>query len=363
MRTARRCGAAIALALAASVALSGCGLVDYYRDGGEQLWGHVSDSAAAEEALRELGERLEAEHPVETVAVQARVLGFERDAQIEVTFAARAAASDWVAVADDIAEARASDALDGVAVAVVLQGAGVRIENAEISGLDLAASADAALRIAAAWGVPIRIGTEPFGDQLRMTVAAQESGAVVTTRFVEAAPELRSIEQGLSTPVQWYLPGYSGAGIAPDAVLALLQDARLPLPPMTAAGDSFELDDLPVEYVWMSHHAERSTLGVVLAVDGHLDAAPGWSAFAALAQRAASSGVPVAVSASWTLESGDDAIGYIGGVRFPADDCVMPPPEPVSGLGLADDEVADALVRAGIPPAAFSVGFHCAPAA
>lgn len=188
-----------------------------------------------------------------------------------------------------------------------------------------------------------------------MTIAAYDDDAA-TIRFIAAAAELRAIEESLSMTVRWLLPGYAGAGVAAEAVLALLQDPPLPLSPLTAPGESLEPDDLPVEYVWMSHHEGRSTLGVVLAVEGRPDAAPGWSAFVALAQRAATIGAPVAVSASWTIGSEDHAIGYVGSVRFPADDCVMPPPEPVSGLALADDEIADALVRAGIPAASFSAG-------
>lgn len=363
MRNVRRCGAAV-LALAACIGLSGCSLVEYYRGGGEQLWGHLSGGAEIDRALDELADVLREELGVESVAVESRAFGIPATARIEVVTGSPDP-EHWYDVATEITTLL--DHRPDLRVDVA-----IRDDRARVAyPLDSEAAPTrvrAVAAIAEVWGVPIDVEADPgeLSEAMRVSARSDDDPAVALA-FVEAAPDLRAIESELGDLIQWELPGYSGSGIARDEVLGLLVDSPLPLAPTVRYGD-VEPQSTVTEYLGIMHSGRsegggRASAHVGLdAPDGRFEAARAWSGFVDVVRKAiARVEGELALSGSWVIGEGDDSVLVAGGIRLPADKCVAPPADPVAGLGVDDEAVAAALGRAGIPADAFSVGVYCEP--
>ncbi|AYF97661.1 hypothetical protein D7I47_04895 [Protaetiibacter intestinalis] len=347
MRRGRVAGALAAVA-ALGLLLTGCGFVDQYRQA-------VDDLSHGQELLDRMDSLVSGVREldgVEDASADSR-LGFAPySADLTVRMDADASVGQWRAVADTIMTAATGD-LDEVELAVV--------QRSEVLHVDYPADADAApapdvelaARLGEAIGPGLQFSLIRAAPAWSRVVGAIDRGDTATTRaFVANATAVRAaLDAAPERGTQWLLPGLSFTdGLPPDAVLALVGDTSIPLPPNALPGDE-TVPEMPDESVWFGyHHSEADdtvVIGLLLTVaDAPQDAAH-WREFAALVREASAAVDGVLVV---------NVMGRDGGGVVTRTDCTDGTPT----SGPDDAELASALADAGIPRAGFIPGY-CTP--
>ncbi|GMA90908.1 hypothetical protein GCM10025869_14370 [Homoserinibacter gongjuensis] len=301
--------AAVAGVAALGMLLTGCSFAEQY----QQVVDDISHTQQLQADFDRLVGDIREQDGVESVSADSALAFAPRSASIAVRMRAESSPAQWRAVADSVMVAAAAE-LAEVEFEVAQQTDALHLEYpaAVVAGLEVEAEVELAARLEEAIGPGLEVHLiRAAPSWSRVIGAIDRADTSVTHALVANTDAVRAaVASAPELTTQWLLPGLSFmGGLPPDAVLALVGQSDLALPPNILPGDDDSGLELPDEAVWFGYHLNDAAESVVIgALFSHADTpseAEGWARFLQLVSTAVSTvdGVLI-VNVQWATSGG-----------------------------------------------------------
>jgi hypothetical protein len=328
--------------------LSGCGFAEQY----QQVVDDISHTQELQADFDSLVGDIRDQDGVESVSADSALAFAPRSASITVRMRAESSPAQWRAVADSVMVAATAE-LTEVDLEVAQETDALHLEYPAVvvAGLEVDAEVELAARLGEAIGPGLEVDLIRAAPSWSRVIGAIDRGdASVTHALVANADAVRAaVASAPEFATQWLLPGLSFmGGLPPDAVLALVGQTDLALPPNVLPGDEDSPLELPDEAAWFGYHlndaAESVVVGALLSQADTPSDAEGWVHFLQTVNTAASTvdGVLI-VNVQWATSGGIVS-------RTTCDDGI-----PTAAAG--DDVLLDLLASGGVDVTGMIAGY------